>query len=508
MECISLNTPNEGIYMRLLNITARKLRFICVLICLNLLNGCGGSGGQSPILGTSVVSTPPQVILTVPANTNPIVTGVANNMAISAKFNRNMNSATLNTSTFLINCPSGTPITGTVKYNNLNQTATFQQTSSLPVNSICTATITTGVADTNGIQMASEYIWSFNTSNITTIGPTITATNPLISPLQTGICLSQPVSVTFSKSMDALTITSSSFYINSPTFAGSISYNDLTNTATFTPLAYTASTVYSVNLTNGIKDTDGNALLATSFTFQTGTLACNHAAVVDLHSIASYGAFGGNAGVTNSGINTIINGDLGTTAACTLFTGFHQGSTIYTETTLNIGNVTGHIYCGPPAPGTDATLALATTATNDAIAAYHTLSILPIGHVINGELGLITLAPAVYSTGSSFIISAGNLTLDAGGNPDAEWIFIIPSTLTVGTFKQVILSNGAQAKNVYWQVGSAATIGYGSNMVGTIIASSGVTFSTVGQTNQTTLIGRAIGLYASVTMTNTTIVSP
>ena len=85
------------------------------------------------------------------------------------------------------------------------------------------------------------------------------------------------------------------------------------------------------------------------------------------------------------------------------------------------------------------------------------------------------------------------------------------AALTVGlgaTPRRVMLVNGARARNVFWQVGSAARIENGSTMVGTIIAPAGVTISTAGQTQQTTLIGRAIGLTASVTMVNTTIAAP
>jgi hypothetical protein len=87
------------------------------------------------------------------------------------------------------------------------------------------------------------------------------------------------------------------------------------------------------------------------------------------------------------------------------------------------------------------------------------------------------------------------------------------STLLVGepgTPRNVILANGAQARNVYWQVGSSATINAagGGTMVDTIIASAGVTFSTAGQATITTLNGRALGLSGSVTMVNTVIDVP
>jgi hypothetical protein len=78
------------------------------------------------------------------------------------------------------------------------------------------------------------------------------------------------------------------------------------------------------------------------------------------------------------------------------------------------------------------------------------------------ELGTRTLAPGIYkSAPGSFGITLGDLTLDAKGDPNALWVFQMATTLTVGTpatQRTVFLVNGAQAKNVYWQVGTAATI--------------------------------------------------
>ena len=111
------------------------------------------------------------------------------------------------------------------------------------------------------------------------------------------------------------------------------------------------------------------------------------------------------------------------------------------------------------------------------------------------------------------MITGSDLTLDGQGDSNAIWVFQMSSTLTVGdpgTPRNVTLINGAQAKNVFWQVGSAATINGagGGTMVGTIIASAGVTFSTAGNATITTLNGRALGLNASVTMVNTVINVP
>ena len=238
-----------------------------------------------------------------------------------------------------------------------------------------------------------------------------------------------------------------------------------------------------------------------------------------LGTAANFGAFGGNAGITNQGLNTIINnGGIGTTAASTLITGFHDGLTgdVYTETPLNVGNSTGGIYTAPPAPGTAVSFAIAQKALNDATIAY--LSISPASKPGGtdpgaGELGTLTLAPGVYkAAGGTFAITLGDLTLDGKGDPNAIWIFQAPTSLTVGIAgptgaRSVKLINGAQAKNVYWYVGSAATINGagGGVMSGTIIANSGVTFSTAGNAAQTVLNGRALSLVASVTMVNTTI---
>jgi hypothetical protein len=113
------------------------------------------------------------------------------------------------------------------------------------------------------------------------------------------------------------------------------------------------------------------------------------------------------------------------------------------------------------------------------------------------------------------MIQGGNLTLDAQGDANAVWIFQMATTLTVGgpgaAFpSSVILANGAQAKNVYWQVGSAATINAagGGTMVGTIIAQAGAAFSTPGNTTIVTLNGRVLSLGASVTMVDTVINVP
>ncbi len=242
-----------------------------------------------------------------------------------------------------------------------------------------------------------------------------------------------------------------------------------------------------------------------------------------LGAAASFGVFGGGAGMTNQGIYTVINGNIGTTAATPLVTGFHDSKAVFTETPLNIGKVTGTVHTAT-APAGSVPGVIAAAVALSAQTAFDNLSpaALPGGIDVSslgggaGELGGRYLAPGVYkSAPGSFAIKGGDLTLDGRGNPNAVWVFQMASTLTVGgpgaAFPQSVhLINGAQAKNVFWQVGSAATINAagGGTMVGTIIASSGVTFSTAGNVNVVTLNGRALALHASVTMVNTHINVP
>ena len=356
-----------------------------------------------------------------------------------------------------------------------------------------------------------------------TTAPTVTATSPAAAvppaPAST-VCRTRSITTTFSEPMNPATITTATFLVadDGTPVAGSVSYNVPTRVATFTPTAASGWAANSTTLvatiksgSTGVKDLAGNPLASDRvFGFSSGPQAC--VASANLATSAAYGAFGGAAGVTNQGVNTVVGGRLGTTAACTLVTGFHDAVNVYTETPLNKG-ATGGVDCGPPAPGTTASLAAATQARADAQTAYNALAALPPGSDPGaGQLGGLVLAPGVYTSASgTFDVTSGNLTLDAQGDSGAVWVFQTGAALTVGltaTPRSVLLVNGAQAANVFWQVGSAARIEDASTMVGTIIAPSGVTFSTAGQTQQTTLIGRAISLTASVTLVNTTITAP
>ena len=243
---------------------------------------------------------------------------------------------------------------------------------------------------------------------------------------------------------------------------------------------------------------------------------------------------GGTAGITNEGILTQINGgDVTTTATATSsVTGIHDSAgDIYTEVPgSNVGAVSGLIFTctvsttGPTSSAVNATSCqIAMDALLDAQAAFNDLSPAsrPGGANPGANLSGLTLAPGIYTSATSFLLQngtvdpAGDLTLDGQGNMNAVWIFQMGSSLTVGgpgaAFpRSVNCVNGCQPKNVFWQVGSSATInaGGGGTMVGTIIADAAVSFSTAGASSITTLNGRAMALNASVTIVDTIINIP
>jgi hypothetical protein len=118
---------------------------------------------------------------------------------------------------------------------------------------------------------------------------------------------------------------------------------------------------------------------------------------------------------------------------------------------------------------------------------------------ISGDLTGKTLNPGVYNSASSIGLT-GALTLNARGNPDAVFVFQAGSTLTTGSGSKVNLINGASACNVFWQIGSSATIGTGSTFRGTIMALKNITVTT-----GATVDGRVLARIGAVTLDHNTI---
>jgi hypothetical protein len=165
--------------------------------------------------------------------------------------------------------------------------------------------------------------------------------------------------------------------------------------------------------------------------------------------------------------------------------------------------ITGDVGLTPGSAITGAPRVIGTIHIDDSVAVQDKTTIQAVSTCLSGltpvetlpaEIGGTTIIPGVYSTGSSLSIST-TLTLDGQGNSLSYWVFQIPSTLIIAVGQRVVLINGALAGNVYWNVGSSATLGVSSVMVGNVIATASITINTNAQ-----LLGRALALTAAVTL--------
>ncbi|MDB6084930.1 MAG: hypothetical protein JWN43_2811, partial [Gammaproteobacteria bacterium] len=504
--------------------------------------------------GATADTSRPGVQLTAPVTTTPgPTTGVPINSAVTATFTEDMAPATITGTSFTVTCAAPCQSAGgVVSYQVGARTAVFTPAAALAVTTTYTATVTTAATDLAGndlagnqaaLPAASNYVWTFTTAAtaIPAGNVTVKSTNPSAS--QQGVCPNASVNATFmvpaGLRMDPKSVNAATFILTGPSpatasiTAASVNLDAATGTiATFTPqTALTPGGIYTATILGGgggVKDlavpADG-MLSSFTWSFTAGPATGNCLAPVSLGSASPFADFGGTAGMTNTGTLTVINGDIGTIAtAPTSVTGFHDtAGDIYTETTANIGIVNGTIFTcthsttGPTSATPNAAYcSVATQARLDAQTAYLALAAMPSGANPGGNLAGLTLAPGVYTApAGSFMIQGGDLTLDAGGNANAVWVFQMATTLTVGgpgaaAPQSIILAGGAQAKNIFWQVGSAATInaGGGGTMVGTIVSQAGAAFSTVGNVAVVTLNGRALSLGASVTLVDTVINVP
>jgi|SRR5690554_717766 len=162
--------------------------------------------------------------------------------------------------------------------------------------------------------------------------------------------------------------------------------------------------------------------------------------------------------------------------------------------------VTGLLYASDFASPTPTVLTTAkgdlTNAYNDAAGRTATDMVL-----LAGNIGGLTLSPGLYKSNGSLEISSGDLTIDAKGNPNAVFIIQIASTLQVTSGRKVILSGGALAANIFWQVGTSATLGTTSVFKGTILADQSISLNT-----GATVDGRLLARIAAVSLQGNTIV--
>ena len=203
--------------------------------------------------------------------------------------------------------------------------------------------------------------------------------------------------------------------------------------------------------------------------------------------------------VTNTG-PSVITGDLGVSPGSSV-TGFPPG-VVSAPATIHIAD------------------GVTTLAQTDLTTAYNTAAGLPCSANLTGQdLGGLTLTPGVYCFSSSAQLT-GTLTLDGQGDPEADFVFKAGSTLVTASASTVLLINEAQACRVFHQVGSSATLGTGSQFVGTVMALTSITATTgalvqgrlLARNGAVTLdsnvVARPVCLPAATRTTSTTVASP
>lgn len=326
--------------------------------------------------------------------------------------------------------------------------------------------------------------------------PTVDSTFPLHGA--TGVSSNGTITAIFDDSVDAASLTTATFTLSNggTDVLGKITYDAPSKTAIFAPSANLAyATAYSAMLTTGVKNTEGTAMTeAKQWSFTTAAAGAGPAPVL-LGTAANY-AILAKTTVTTTGV-TDITGNLGLSPAATsFFTGFSlTNATGYATSTL----VSGSLYAADMVPPTNINL---TTAVEDMLSAYtdavgrSTDAILDRGA---GEIGSTTLEPGLYRWTSPVTIGS-DVTLNGGVND--VWIFQISGDLSISSGFDVILSGGAQPKNIFWQVAGGVTLGTGSHFEGIVMSQTNIAMNTGSSIN-----GRLLA-QTQITLDQATVTKP
>jgi hypothetical protein len=449
---------------------------------------------------TSGLSTP---VITL---TNPLDAeiDVAINHNVVATFSEPMDILTIDTSSFTLTAPNSVAIMGTVSLDVDSNTAVFLPNSELSSDTNYIVTITTAAMSSAGMALASDYIWSFTTvpaSDAT--APTVMSTNPLDGAID--FPLNRNLVVEFSEGLAPSSVNSSSFIVTDgiTSVAGAVVYAG--TSVTFNPTNdLAANTLYTATLTTDITDlaTPANPL-ATDYvwSFTTDAVVAAGPAPVNLRTAGNFVILT-KTGTTNVHTSA-ITGNLGaspiTAAAmdnvfCTEITG-----TVFGSDAAYTGSGDVSCFAGAAADNTlvaNAVLDMG-TAYNDAAGR----SLPDFTELHAGDISGQTLVPGLYKWGTNVLINT-DVTLSGGAND--VWIFQIAGDVIQASATNVFLSGGAQAKNVFWQVGGGAGVSLDTNahFEGVVLAEKGIAVKT-----GATVIGRLLSQTA-VTLDQNQVTEP
>jgi hypothetical protein len=300
--------------------------------------------------------------------------------------------------------------------------------------------------------------------------PTVIANTPPTGAVRS---IATRPTATFSSTMDPTTITDVTFtlFTGLTPVPASVTYDVARLTATLTPdSALDLDSSYEVRVTTGAADTRGRPLAA-DFVWTFTTAACSQGPV-DLGSASSFAILAATT-VTSAGVSTVV-GDLGVTPG-TAVTGFPPGTV--TGGAIHTSDAT------VLAAGVDRAIAYSDAAAR---------SVCP--NNVAAEIGGLVLPPGLYRS-TTFTIATGNLTLDAQGDGDAVFVFQAGTTVNIGVGFQVLLVNGARPSNIYWKIGSSATLQANSSFVGTLLVDASITVNA-----GAVLVGRLFANTGAVTL--------
>ena len=460
--------------------TKRQRLWMTVISALFLTALIGGCKDEK----VGIIGVCPVVESASPVN---LATNVSLGKIVTVTFNEAMNPATISQASFTLQGSS--PVEGTVTYSG--KTASFTPSSALERNTTYTGRIKSSVKDLMGNALQTDYVWSFSTGAI--LSPTVIFTDPAQNA--TGVPLNKVITATFSVPMNPLTIATTTFTLkegNTPV-AGTVSYSG--KTASFTPTSpLKISPIYTATITIGANNLSGIPL-ANNYVWTFSTQANTNATGVDLKSVGRFGIIAGVGVSNNAGLSEIHDMDVG------ISPGVRSSVTGFPPAII----VNGAMYCSDDiAPA--GVPAMLLQAKLDLTAAYlfAEAATFPAPATVSGDQGGKTLAPGIYKSTSTLLIQSGDLTLNAQGNANAVWIFQIASDFTTvgGAGGNVILSGGAQAKNVFWQTGRSATIGDNTSFKGNVLALTSITMN-----SNATAVGRMLARNGAVVLTNKNIIN-
>jgi hypothetical protein len=431
----------------------------------------------------TIDSTRPTVVSTDPTD---LAVEVLVSTLVEATFSEGMDPFTLTSSSVELVDPDGFLVTSAVFYDVPTNTVSLVPDLELLGQTTYTATVLATAADLAGNTLLDDYVWSFTTADVT--APMVILTDP--EDLAINVDIDALVSFTFSEEMDPLTIDTSTFELATPDgvlVTGVLSFDEPSKTGVFVPdVELDEDTTYVATVTTGATDLDGLGLeedYQWSFTTDAWALAR-----VDLGSLETFVAVAG-SGLTNSNSSgiTTLGGDVGLSP-----TGTCLGDGV--PCTILNPVVTGTMYIND---------AIAAQAKVDLLAAYIDAMGRPVGTTVNDISGM-TLPAGVYTSGSTMSIAVGStVTLDGGGDANAVWIFQIGSSLTVNNNAQVLLTNGANADNVFWATFASSTLGSDVAFQGTVLAGASNSVGT-----DSTVVGRLLATTGAITLLANTITLP